>query len=246
MVIAMLVLVLLVPRAYASFTTLPTFDLTTSSNLVGATDAIYSLFLSNPDVSEDAINVSIVIPEGYSIDQQFITSKAGVQAGSVSGACGSGPGTGDVMTTTTPGQFSISVVSGEYDFIIGKITVIQPTMASRGQIAVSFSGRYALVNHGCHASIEMGKGFFINPSAPGTYAWTPSSVNPTSGSPVTMAPRPGFSQSVTIVGSVTTTTTSSTNIPEFSSVLSVFSVLTLSVAMVNKRSIGSPKSARAG
>jgi hypothetical protein len=233
LVVAMLMLLALMPGADASFTKPPTFDLTASSNLVSATDAAYSLYLANPDPSENAIGVSIVIPAGYSVGQQFITSKAGIQVGSGGGTCQMGSGEGPVKTTTTPGRFSMSAGG----MTIGEIIITQPTMTSQGKMEVSFSGPYSSVNHGCNGGLEMGKGFFINPSTPGTYAWAPSIANPKSGPPVTMAPRSGYSQSVTIVSSATTTT-GTTDISEFSSVLTVVFalVLALPVAIIRKKS----------
>lgn len=59
----MLVLVMLVPQADASFTETPLFDLKTSSNLAGATDALYTLHVENRDQSEDAASLFITIPE---------------------------------------------------------------------------------------------------------------------------------------------------------------------------------------
>jgi len=49
LVVLILVFVVSAPQANASFTKPPTFDLVTSSNLAGATDAIYTLHLENPD-----------------------------------------------------------------------------------------------------------------------------------------------------------------------------------------------------
>jgi hypothetical protein len=234
LVIAMLAFVALTPNVNASFTKAPTFDLVTSSSLAGATNAIYSIHLENPDQSEDAASVSITIPAGYSVNQQFITSKAGILSGSVGGECLEQSGQGSVQTTSTPGQFSMSIQGA----VIGQIIITLPTQVGQGKLEVPFSGRYSVVNHGCQGDLVMGQGFFVNPSTPGTYAWAPSFVNPKSGSPVTMAPRPGLSLSVTVVGSVTTTT--STVIPEFSSALPiVFGLaLTLPVAIIRKKRIG--------
>ena len=66
------------------------------------------------------------------------------------------------------------------------------------------------MNRGCHGDITPVEGFFVNPSTPGTYAWAPSIASPKSGPSVTMVPRSGFSQTVTIVGSGATTSVTTT------------------------------------
>ena len=192
--VLVLVLIALTPLVEANFSNPPTFDLTTSSNTAGATTAVYSIFLQNPDPAEDANNVSIAIPAGYSVGPQFITSTVGIPVGSVSGACPMGSGGGSVVTTSTPGQFAMVVMG----MTIGQIIITQPTATTQGKMGFLFRGRYGFDDHGCHGNFMMLAGFFINPSTSGTYSWAPSSAIPTTGSPVVMAPRPGYSQNVTI------------------------------------------------
>lgn len=207
----MLVLVILVPQANASFTKPPMFDLETTSNLAGATDAVYALHLDNPDKSEDALTASITIPAGYSVNQKFITNKSGIKAGSAYGHCPIGGGEANFVTTTTPGRFTISFM-GEAAV---DITVGEPTPTTPGVMSLRFLGSYAIMNRGCYGEIGLAKGFFVNPSTPGVYAWAPSTATPRSGLTVTMEPRSGFSQSVTILNAAVTTTatTEETQIP---------------------------------
>jgi len=207
LVVVMLVFMVLVPQANAGFKTPPTFDLTTSSNLAGATDAVYVLRAENRDPSEDASFLVIVIPAGYSIGQSFITEKAGVKAMSVYGSCPEGNGRAGVITTTTPGLFSVSWRG----IAEARITIVAPSATAQGKMGVTFSGGYSIVNRGCYGEFTTEKGFLINPSTPGTYTWGPSTAQPTTGPKIEMVPRRGFTQTVEIVGpSVTTQTVTST------------------------------------
>ena len=201
------VFALLVPQASADFSKTPIFDVRTDcldprycgDADAGVVDAIYVLYLENPDQSEDVVSVSITIPVGYSIDPRFITDKTGVLAMS---GIGRNPQLGttqlSVVTTTTPLHFLISVTGAT----LGEITIIEPdngkNPAIPGRMEMRFSGVIALMNHGCSADIKTESGFFINPWWPGTYSWAPSIANPTSGKSVNMVPRSGGSQTVEI------------------------------------------------
>jgi hypothetical protein len=202
----MLVLVMLVPQANAKFTKTPIFDLRTSSSLAGATDALYTLHIENRDQSEDATSLSITVPAGYSIDQKFITNKAGIKAMSAYGSCADWSGQASVVTTTTPGRLLMAAMGTT----VVEITVSEPTSTTQGIIEMTFVGIYTIMNRGCHGDITPVKGFFINPSTPGTYAWAPSIANPKSGPSATMEARSGFSQTVTIVGTGATTSVTTT------------------------------------
>jgi hypothetical protein len=205
-VVVMLVLVVLVPQANAGFTNSPTFDLKTSSSLAGATDAVYVLHFENLDQTEDAVGLSITLPAGYSVDQKFITDKIGITAMSAYGNCPDGTGQAKIVTTTTPGRFSMSAMGMSQ----GEVTVRVPTPSTEGVLEMTFAGTYTIMNRGCKGEITPVKGFFINPSTAGTYAWAPSVVKPRSGPAVTMEARSGFSQIVTIVGTTATTSATTT------------------------------------
>ena len=213
--LALLCLLVLMPRANASFTNVPTFDLTTSSTQAAATNAAYSFYVQNPDQSEDAVDISIAIPAGYSMGQSFMTSTANIQVGTVSGQCPVGAGQGTVTTTTIPGQFSINIK--QLGAPIGGITITPPTASSPGTFDMKFTSQYSFENYGCGGQFSFVNGFFINPSTAGTYSWAPSTATPKSGPTVMMQPRPGFSQSITIANAV----------PEFPTLL-----LTLAAAMI--------------
>ncbi len=198
----------MVPQANASFVKIPIFDLVTTSDVAGATDAVYTLHLENPDPSEIVVTASIMVPVGYSVDQEFITSKSGIKAGSAFGHCPEGSSHANMVTTTTPGRFTISFMSRATVHII----VSEPTPTTPGTMEFTFSGQYALLNPGCYADFSPAKGFFVNPSTLGAYVWAPSTAAATSGSPVTMESRPGFSQTVTIVGTGETTSVTATEV----------------------------------
>jgi len=204
----MLVLVMLVPQADANFTKTPIFDLKASSSLAGATDALYTLHLENPDLYEDTLTASITIPAGYSINQKFITDKSGIKAGSAYGHCQEGSAPANIVTTTTLGRFAISFAG----MAAVDIIVSEPTPTTPGTMKFTFVGGYAgaVMNRGCYGEISPVAGFFVNPSTSGTYAWAPSIANPKSGPSVTMVPRSGFSQTVTIVGTGATTSVTTT------------------------------------
>jgi len=191
-----LLLIALTPQVEAGFTSPPTFDLTATSNVAGSATALYTIHLQNSDPSEDVVSISITIPAGYSIGSGYMTSTSGIQVGSVSGSCqGLGTGVGSVLSTSTPGKLAISVLRVG---TIGEIDVSEPTATTPGKMTVLFSGTIGFDNHGCQGSFTMVQGFLINPSTAGTYTWT-ATATPTSGSPVTLAPRPGRSQTITIV-----------------------------------------------
>ncbi len=212
LVALIIALVILLPQAKAGFTENPTMDLKASSNSVGATDAVYTIHLEDPDTTEDMASLSIAIPAGYSIDQRFITSKPGINAGSAHGVCASWAGENIIITTTTIGDLEIS------NSLVGPVAqliITEATSTTQGSLQVLLAGSYAPLNHGCFADLTTVKGFFINPSKPGTYTWAPSTANPKSGPPVVMDPRPSYSQTVIITGpSVTTTTSMTTTTPE--------------------------------
>jgi hypothetical protein len=234
----MLAMVILVPQFGAASTASPTFDLVASSNVAGASDATYTLHVENPVESPGMVGFTITIPAGYSIGQKFITNTAGIVAMSAKGSCPQGSGTASIATTTTTLTYSLSVpgVAG------GSVKVNEPTATSPGAIQITLTG-FAVGNSGCSFDLTSVSGFFLNPPTPGTYAWAPSSANPTSGSPVTMAPRQGFSQNVTIGGSATITTSSTTEVPEFPSFFFLPIVIglavTLSVVIIRKKQISS-------
>ena len=61
----------------AAFTTAPTLDLTTLSNIASAT-TVYTFHVENPDLLESVSTFSVVIPAGYSIDPAYLTTTPGI------------------------------------------------------------------------------------------------------------------------------------------------------------------------
>ncbi len=228
-----LLMMVLVTRAEASATASPTFDLVTSSNLAGATDAIYTLHFETPEQSPNLVGLSITIPEGYSIGQNFITSTANVVAMSAKATCPQISATATLVTTTTPLAFKFQTVLGAG----GNVTVSEPTATSPGAFIIS-SGGLTAGTPGCSLDLTSMSGFFLNPLIPGNYTWAPSTVDPVSGSPIVMLPRPGYSQTVEIAGASATTTisTPSIPIPEYeSTTLILLASLTIVLAIVSRR-----------
>jgi hypothetical protein len=136
LVVVMLLSLVLIPQANAGFTKTPTFDLQTSSNLAGATDAVYVLRAENVDLSQDAAGLSFTIPAGYSVGQEFITNKAGVKAISAYGSCPQWTGQAGVTTTTTPRNFLISYGG----MTLGGIIITEPTATTQGKMEMTFTG----------------------------------------------------------------------------------------------------------
>jgi hypothetical protein len=193
---------LMVATAEATFTSPPTMDLTTSSNIAGATNAVYSFYAENPDPAVTAVAFSVPIPIGYSVNPAFLTNTPNIVV--MTGTYGNTifPITGYIRlnTTATSGQFSVCASPNNINWVvIGTATIVLPTPTTPGNIG----GMLSPLNAGEHVDVSFVAGFFINPSTPGAYAWAPSSATPGDDpTPVLMEPRLGFTNIVVIVGPV--------------------------------------------
>lgn len=185
----------------AAFTVLPTMDLGTSSNCSGATDAVYTFHAQNPDLAETVIAFSVPVPAGYSINPTYLTTTPDIIVlTAVYGFVGQ-PISGYLRlnTTGTSGLFIVYARRINPPTVppyvpIGTATVIPPTLTIPG----SWSVVLGAPNNGEYIDLSFVAGFFTNPSTPGVYTWGPSTATPSSGSPVTMNPRPGFTNQVGI------------------------------------------------
>jgi len=189
----------------------PTFDLSTSSNLAGATDAVYTFHVENRD-SSTSIALSMVIPAGYSLNSMYNT-KSGITVMKGNGWILTPWGghlvgmlfTIMVTTTSTPGHYR-GIVFSIIGALSSEVLLTEPTPTAPGKLdvrGVSIKGTLSL-------DLSTVPGFFINPLTPGDYTWGPSYANSTSGQRVASVPRPGFTQKVTIIDtSVTTQPTTS-------------------------------------
>ena len=189
------------------FTVTPTFDLTTSSNITGATNAVYEFHGADNDTSVAISNLSVVIPAGYVVNPAYLTTTPGILVMNISGGIiGKPPSgkTGNATTTTTSGTFN---VYGEGK-LVGNSTLVAPTSTSNGSLTFVFPQRVANFTEGRYVDLITVPGLLINPTSPGVYNWTatatPGGFPPND--PVKMIARPGYSQSITIV----------TAVPEFS------------------------------
>jgi hypothetical protein len=238
--IAILMLLVSAPYALADFAVAPTLDLSTSSNLAGATDAVYTFHFENTDTSTGVVGFSLAIPAGYSVNPACITNEAGiaVMTGNAGQVYGFLRGQITVATTSTPRHYiaSVSVFQAE-------AVLTEPTPTAQGKFEVSVPSIPG-VGNAVFLEVSTVPGFFMNPSTPGTYVWGPSLANPTSGPAVATVPRSGFTQTVTIIGpsettqaatTMTSETTAVTTTPELSVPIIVLIALAALTILVAKR-----------
>lgn len=201
LIAAVLMLLITAPHAFAGFSVTPTLDLTASSNLADATDAVYTFHFENTDKSTHVVDFFLVIPAGYSVNPAYVTEKSGItimtgKAGQLGGFLS---GTLKVATTSTSGHY-VAEVSG----FKAELVLTRPAPTADGKLEISIPSVPGIGN-AVFLEASTVPGFFINPSAPGTYTWGPSLANPASGPGVATVPRPDFTQTVTIVGPSTGT-----------------------------------------
>jgi hypothetical protein len=241
LIAVILMLLVTAPRAFADFAVTPTLDLTTSSNLAGATDAVYTLHFENADTSTGVVSFSLAIPAGYSVNPAYITNQPGItiMTGSAGQLNGFLRGQITVATTSTPRHY-IATVSGYQ----AEAVLTEPTSTAQGKLEVSIPS-IPVVGNAVFLEVSTVPGFFINPSTPGTYTWGPSLANPTSGPAVATIPRSGFTQTVTIVApsgtteaatTMTSETTAATT-PELSAPITVFIALVALTILLAKRKL---------
>lgn len=200
-------LLVIAPYALADFAVTPTLDVTSSSNLPGATDAVYTFHFENPDKSTGVSALSTVIPAGYSIGPAFITTKQGVtimkgKAGQVGGML-SAPFT--IESTTTLDHYLTTISAMIYTFH-ADVVLTEPTATAQGKLEFQIPS-ISLMGNAVFLDASTVPGFFINPSNPGTYTWGPSLAIPIGGASVATVARSGFTQAVTIIGPSATTQT---------------------------------------
>jgi len=201
LIVPMLMVLITAPHSFAGFSDTPTLDLTASSNLAGATDAVYTFHFENTDKSTHVVDFLLLIPAGYSVNPTYVTKKSGItimtgKAGELGGFLS---GTLKVTTTSMSGHYVADVSSFKAELVL---TV--PTPTAEGALEISIPSVPG-VGNAVFLEASTVPGFFINPSEPGTYTWGPSLADPASGPSVATVPRPSFTQTVTIVGPSTTT-----------------------------------------
>jgi hypothetical protein len=222
LITTVLMLLAIAPYALADFAATPTLDVTTSSNHPGATDAVYTFHIENTDKSTTLTSLSTVIPAGYSVNPEFITTKPGItimkgKAGAPNGFL-SAPFT--VETTTKPDNYltTINAIVAVYH---SEIVLTEPTSTAEGKLEIQIPS-VPLIGNAVFLDASTVPGFFINPSTAGNYTWGPSLASPASGPAVAMVARPGYTQTVTITG---------TPVPEFSNSWLIASFAVLAVAV---------------
>jgi hypothetical protein len=201
LIATMLMLLVMAPSAIADFAVTPTLDLTTSSNLAGATDAVYTFHFESKDTSTSVISFSLAIPAGYSVNPAYVTQKSGitVMKGKAGQLVGFIRGDIAVTTTATPGHYKVGVSGYQTEAVL-----TEPTPTAEGKLEVPIPSIPG-VSGAVFLDVSTVPGFFVNPSTPGTYAWGPSLAYPPSGRGVATVPRSDFSQTITIVGPSVTT-----------------------------------------
>jgi len=189
-------LVMIISPAGAAFNVPPTFDLTTTTNVAGATSAGYVFHFENPS-SDVAVAFSVVVPAGYFVNPTYMTTTPGIVVmfgyyDNVGDYSAPYDGTVEIKTTAVSGVFEIFVDS----ISMGVAALTVPTPTTPG----SFGGLLPGLNNGYWGEVATLQGFLINPSTPGLYTWGPNTATPSSGPTVTMNPRVGESNQVNIVG----------------------------------------------
>ncbi|WP_455279173.1 hypothetical protein [[Eubacterium] cellulosolvens] len=197
--------VLILPYGYA-FTVNPTMDVTTSSNIVGATDAIYSFHAENPNTiypQESVVAFTVLIPAGYSVNPAYMTTTPDIVVMTgVYGFIGQ-PISGYLRlnTTVVSGLFVINAKRISPPTVppyvpIGTAQIVPPTMDAPGSWIVTLGAP----NTGEYIDLSFVAGFFINPSTPGIYVWAPSTAQAGDASIASMDPRQGFTNEIRIIG----------------------------------------------
>jgi hypothetical protein len=197
--------VLILPYSSA-FTVNPTMDLTTSSNMVGAVDAVYSFHSENPNTispQESIVAFTVLIPAGYSVNPAYMTTTVDIVVMTgVYGVIGQ-PISGYLRLNTTgvSGFFVINAKRISPATVppyvpIGTAQIVPPTMNAPG----SWNVILGAPNTGEYIDLSFVAGFFINPSTPGIYVWAPSIAQAGDASTASMDPRLGFTNEVRIMG----------------------------------------------
>jgi hypothetical protein len=187
------------PVKATDFTVPPTFDLSTSSNIASATNAVYRFHGENPDPAVGVQDFSVKIPAGYSARASTTVPNIIVMTISY-GTIGNSPsGSGQVVTTTTANTYDVYVnVPGP--FKIGSAVLTPPTPSTDGMLTFTFTIPVFLTV-GQFVDLVAVAGLIINPPNPGVYTWgvsaTPGGTAPNT--PVNLNPRPSFTNEVTIV-----------------------------------------------
>jgi hypothetical protein len=197
--------VLILPYSSA-FTVNPTMDLTTSSNLVGAADAVYSFHSENPNSifpQESVVAFTVLIPAGYSVNPAYMTTTPDIVVMTgVYGVIGQAiSGYLRLNTTVVSGLFVINAKRISPPTVppyvpIGTAQIVPPTMDAPGSWIVTLGAP----NTGEYIDLSFVAGFFINPSVPGVYVWAPSIATAGDASTASMDPRIGFTNEVRIMG----------------------------------------------
>jgi hypothetical protein len=175
-----------------------TFDLT-ASTLCACSTPIYKFHLENPTDIEYAA-LWVTIPAGYTIDPAYMTTTPGIVVATGIGGDVNPPTTDHTLVFKTSGTSGIFELFEE-DVLFSTTGVLTPpTPTSPGSFNLLSEG----VDNNFWAEVSFVAGFFVNPCTPGTYSWSPNTATPVSGAvlangAVTMDPRPGYSNTVTIV-----------------------------------------------
>jgi hypothetical protein len=175
-----------------------TFDLTASTPCA-CSNPIYKFHLENPTDNEYA-SIWVTIPAGYTIDPAYMTTTPGIVVATGIGGDVNPRTTDHTLVFKTSGTLGIFELFEEGVLFSTTGVLTPPTPTSPGSFNLLSQG----VDSNFWAEVSFVAGFFTNPCTPGTYSWSPNTATPVSGAvlangAVSMDPRPGYLNTVTIV-----------------------------------------------
>jgi len=212
--------------AEATFTVVPTADITPTVSLAKADDVTYIFHLEDHDPTEVPKNISIIIPAGYTLNPKYITDMPGLDVGEIKFFIDLEDPWADVSlalyvrTTDTPRVFGAYLEEPfSYDALVhiepgqlGNGTIVPPTPNAHGKLTCTFNQtiidllkmpkKYGVFIYQA-VDFFLLPGVLINPSRPGHYTWRGFVVGAERDSPPQeVNPRPGYTLTVEIVAPV--------------------------------------------
>jgi hypothetical protein len=171
----------------------PTLDLTASPPCVCSTSAVYTFHVENP-MTTAIVSITVTIPAGYTINPAYLTSTAGIIVATGVGGFISPHSTIYTMalkTTATSGTFEMFVDGSSEGF--GIITIL-PTQTTPGL----WVGLFTEIPANVWGEVTFVQGFFTNPCTVDAYSWSPNNALYGERVSVTLNPRTGYTNVVTI------------------------------------------------
>ena len=254
----------------ATFTIVPTADITPTVSPANARNVAYTFHVEDHDPAEVPKTISITIPAGYTVNPDYITDIPGIDMGRIEFFIDLEDPWPDVnlilhvRTTNTQGVFGVYLDEAfDYDGIIhidpgklGEGILDPPTTTTDGKLTSTFeSGVIDLMklpkDFGIFvyqaADLILLPGVLINPPTAGRYTWSGTVTGAEPGSePQEVEPRPGYTLTVRIIAPVGGTIIASNVVNLLTPVVSMgLAVLALAVlAVVAIRTVSTEKRKR--